>query len=274
MSAGQPMRPQYNAGWVTSQYADPANRGKDPMLLVNALPSYSSWDQALADPRVAGMGSDAQRTAYLQDLYGLGGNYGVRNGQIVSTDHSLRNGLLGGAAVLGGASLLGSLTAPAGVASAGLSTGAAAPSMTTMAGALGGAAVPGATGAGMGALDFLGGLSGLSGRPSTALSLANLLVPTGTNLIGNLLALRQNGQASAMTNQYQQQALELARQQQAEDERRYRQAYDEDVRRYADTRSDLLYRRNIADTARSGLMALLSPEGQMAWRSPSNVGRV
>jgi hypothetical protein len=307
MSAGRPMSPQYDPSWVTGQYSNPANRGVDPMALVQALPSYSSWDQALADPRVAGMGTDADRTAYLQSLYGLGGNYGVRNGQIVSTDHSLRNGILGGTALIGGMSALSSLVAPAsaplaggaaGGSAAGIGAtvpatafGVGAPTSTAIGatlpatafgvgGSTAGAALPaaafgtGVTGAGMslGLDDVLKSIAGM-GRPSTGLSLANLLVPTGTNLVGNLLALRQSGQASAMTNQYQQQVMELARQQQAEDERRYNQAFNIDNQRYADTRSDVLYRRGASDQMRSALMALLSPEGQMAWRSPSNVGR-
>lgn len=151
-----PRRPDLPPWQQQGFYANPQYRGKTKEELEAMLPVFTTWEEAIASPFFQGQ-SDAQITAFLNDVYGLGG-YKVQNGRLVSTDHSVRNGLLGGAGMLGGLfgveSLLGTgaATLPGGAAvntaaGTGMTAPQAVPFMTGAQAAGGGIGAGAATGA-------------------------------------------------------------------------------------------------------------------------------
>lgn len=167
-----PLAPDFNRSpsLLTGMNNRPEYRGKTAAELNATLPVFSSWEQALASPYFAGM-DDRTKTMWLQELYGMGHDLKVERGRLVSDDHSLRNGLLGGAALIGGLSGLDALIGGGGAAAAGGTTatgGGLLPSTTipaatgtlttgavaapTTAGAIGAAGgwVPGAAGSAVG----------------------------------------------------------------------------------------------------------------------------
>lgn len=171
-----PTAPNLSPSLLQGYWTRPEGRGRSADELNAMFPRFSSWEAAIAglpnDPLyrsiVGGRDSDAYRTMFLREAYGLPQNYAVRNGRLVEDDNSLRNGLLGGGAMMGGLfgldALIGGGTAAAGGTSAAttggllpsttipaatgtLTTGAIAPTMTPIAGAIGGGTAAGATGA-------------------------------------------------------------------------------------------------------------------------------
>lgn len=165
---GVPLAPDYSRSpsmWQGA-YADPTNRGKSAKELNAGLPVFRSWEEAIASPYFAGK-SDREKTMALQELYGLGQNYDVNGGRLVSNDHSTRNGIIGGSALIGGMFGLEALANGVGGAAlgamgpfdttSGLATGALGPMPEVggyLAGTAGGAAA-GSGGTGMSAFTDL-----------------------------------------------------------------------------------------------------------------------
>lgn len=182
---GTPSRPNLSPSLLQTYWGTPQGRGKTADELNAAMPTFQTWDQAIAGIQ----GNDKQKTMILQEAYGLPQSYDVRGGRLVSNDHSLRNGILGGAALIGGLSGLdalinGGVGAAAAVGgmgpfdtASGLAGGALGPMpelggyLPGTAGAVGGGVTTGVTtGAGAG--------SGIASRltdPKNAASIASLI---------------------------------------------------------------------------------------------------
>ena len=123
MNIRPPRTPELTPWWLAGLNSQPEYRGKTQAELEATLPVFTSWDEAIRSPYFAGK-PDWYITNFLTDNYGLGGAK-VEKGRLVSTDHSLRNGLLGGAAMMGGMFGLESLIG-GGAAAAGGGAGATA----------------------------------------------------------------------------------------------------------------------------------------------------
>lgn len=158
MNIRPPRSPELTPWWLAGLNSQPEYRGKTQAELEATLPVFGSWDEAIRSPYFAGK-PDWYITNFLTDNYGLGGAK-VQNGRLVSTDHSLRNGLLGGAAMMGGMFGLESLLG-GGAAAAGGGTGAGA-----------------AGSVGPGSAAVLNGATG-SVLPASTIPAANALLTTG-----------------------------------------------------------------------------------------------
>lgn len=200
---GTPTAPNPSPAIMTGWYADPANRGVDLATLKARTPSFGSWDQALADPSITGLPSDTARTNYLRDVYGLSGGYGVKDGRIVVTDHSTRNGLLGALAVIGGPFAAEALTG----AGAGAATGATLATSST----------PGGAALGIGATGAAAGATGasMSAIPGLADILLKYGVPTIGNLLGTKMQVNASSEAERLQADYNNRALAAAQEEQA-----------------------------------------------------------
>lgn len=193
---GMPSAPNPSPAIATGLYGISGNAGRSLEDIIGGLPSYGNWDAAIAKTP----GSDLEKTNYLRSVYGLGDSWKVEGGHLVSDDHSLRNGLLVGGALLGGVSALGALGGGAGGAAAsGVTTGGtyAAPVSAGVAGASGAAA----GGAGM----AIPGLDDI---------LLKYGVPLAGNLIGTKMQVDANGDAAKLQNDFNLKALAAAQEEQ------------------------------------------------------------
>jgi hypothetical protein len=134
-------------------WSTPEGRGKTVEELNARLPAFDTWEQAIGGIP----GDDAHKTMVLQEAYGLPQSFEVKGGRIVSNDHSLRNGILGGIGVIGGTTALGALAGGGGAATAlgpwDTPTGLAGPALATgpTLGSVSGATAAGTSAAGAGA---------------------------------------------------------------------------------------------------------------------------
>jgi len=271
-------------------------RGKTADELNATMPVFESWEQAVASPFFAQM-DDRYKTMWLQELYGLGQDRAVRDGRIVNDNHSLRNGILGGIAMLGGMSALG----------AALPSGAGA-TAGTLGGISTGAAAPGATGAVVGTAAGVGMPAHIVGTGINAA--AQVYGANRANAASNRAAdASERGNAAELAFLREQEAerrrqWDADQQQQArqwaasEEERAYNRTQSEanaaertrraalEERMNASTEDERLYRRRLdeerdarrqpyrdASLGALGRLGSLMGGGQGQWRSPSNVGR-
>lgn len=125
---GRPTAPNPSPAIATGLYADPANRGVDLQTLSGRLPHFTSWDEAIRSPALAGM-SDVEKTQYLYSTYGLSQEWKVENGQLVRSDPWLaRNAWWLAPTALVGGSALGAALGGAGTATPAAATSGVLPS--------------------------------------------------------------------------------------------------------------------------------------------------
>lgn len=203
-----PSAPNLSPSLLQGYWSRPEGRGRSAADLNAQMPAFSSWEQAIAglssnplyQTLAAGRDNDAYRTMFLQEAYGLPQNFGVRNGRIVSTDHSLRNGLLGGVGMIGGLSVLDALIGAPAAAALGPSTAgniaattaaSAPPSILAAAGPT--AAATTTAGVGSQILNSLRGRDGAAALMSLLPLLAARGGVGGNSGLGNLDTSRLNG---------------------------------------------------------------------------------
>lgn len=274
------------------------NQSARKVMHPSTLPQYGSYEAALADPtlqQLAGTNRGAQ-TNYLRDVYGLSGEYAVKNnGSIGYADPWLaRNAWwLAPAAMVGGPLAFQALAAGGGAGAAagvgagtgagagagtgagigaGLTTGAAYAAPTSAAAALGGASV--ATGGGMTLGSILG--SQLLGQGVNA----------GAQLYGAHKAGQANDRASAYQAAADERTYQLELQRDAEARRQWEATQEMEKRRLDADEEERSYRRGL-DEAKETRLAPYRQASQVAlgqllgllqsntsgWLSPSQVGR-
>lgn len=274
-----PMRPNLanSPSLLQGMWSQPQYRGKSAEELSAMLPTFETWDQAIAQTA----GSDAEKTMRLREAYGLSNLYRVQNGRLVSDNHSTRNGILGGLALIGGMSALGAVGGGTGAAAgaSGLSTGAIAPTMTPISGAIAGGTAAGATGAAAG-----GGMAGqvigaginagfqYAGNRAQA-GAANRAAATSDRAAADALAYQRERDAELRAQWEAEQKFRADQWAAQEEERRFARADAERRQRLEDEADRRREPYRQASAAALGRLGDLIGRGQSTWRSPSNVGR-
>lgn len=285
MPQNTPLRPDFNRSpsLLTGMGSRPETRGKTADELNATLPVFSSWEEAAVSPAFAGM-DDRTRTMWLQELYGLGRDRAVENGRIVNTNHSLRNGLLGGIAMMGGLSAIGAAGGAGGGAAAYVPGAANIINPASTAAGVGFGAAPAAgAGAGMGAASWIG-----------------RGIDAGANIYGANRANAASNRAAAAAERGAEAELAFLREQEAERRRQWEADQAFQAQKFAADEEERAFNRRIAEAAEAdrgvdrrlreeretrlapyraasadalGRIGTILGAGQTKWRSPSNAGR-